>query len=219
MKAQIVSSWVLCFLFQSFAMAEPQLYPTGPSEDASYIRFVDTLDGNLEIRAGKDSRIELTQLNSSTPWQSVKANSPLSAGLYFKNQMQDVSVSVKPSEFVTVAAVQDVKAGLRVVEVREFSPDFSSLKVSFGFMNLVSNCSSASVRLAGKDVVIVNSVSYLAVARRMVNPVSLGVDVYCEDKRVGNTVNLNLRPGERWTLIAFPHGEEVGLMPVLDSFP
>ena len=68
-------------------------------------------------------------------------------------------------------------------------------------------------------MVIVDNVAYSSTVRRMVNPVSLSVDVFCGDKRVGESVNLNLRPGERWSLFAYPLGEGVGLTPVLDKLP
>lgn len=219
MIAKIISVLVLLFLGQTTHAAQPQLYPTGPSEDASYIRFLNALPDVLEVRSSNGSRIELTPNDSSNPWQAVKANAPLNADLSSNGRSQKVSIRVKPSEFVTVSVIQDIKNVWRVVEVREYSPDFSSLKVAFGLVNLIPDCPSASARLTGKSVVIVDNVAYSTLVRRMVNPVSLGVDVYCGDKRVGESVSLNLRSGERWSLFAYPLGEGVRLMPVLDKLP
>jgi len=199
--------------------SEPQLYPTGPSEDSSYLRFVNTLAGNLEIKQGKSIRVDLTAKNGGTAWQAVKANSPLPATLSFGGRVQEVVAQVKPSQFVTYAAVQDPKDGWRMVEVIDKSPDFSSLKAALALVNLMPDCPAASARLSGKNVVIVDQVGYAGVVRRMVNPVSLTVDVLCGEHQVGESVNLNLRPGERWSLIAYPAERGTGVTTLLDKLP
>lgn len=198
---------------------EPQLYPTGPSEDSSYLRFVNTLGSSLDIKQGNSLRTELTTKDGSTAWQAVKANTPLPATLSLGGRTLEVVAKVKPSEFVTYAAVQDPKDGWRMVEVVDKSPDFSSLKAALALVNLVPDCPSASARLSGKNVVIVDKVGYEGVSRRMVNPVSLIVDVFCGERQLGESLSLSLRPGERWSLIAYPTDRGTSVMYLLDKLP
>lgn len=200
--------------------AEPKLYPTGPAEDAAFIRFVDALEGPLEVRAGKDARIELTAESSSTTWQAVKARTPLAATLNHGGRGESVEVSVQPGEFVTVAAIPDGKAGWKAEIGRESPTDFSSFKVSLGLMNLAGNCANATVKVAGKEIAIVEDVTPKAMKRRQINPLALGVDLYCNGQRSGESVNLgSLRAGERWTLIVRPTSEGARLIPILDRMP
>ncbi len=221
MKKLLIGSLALGLLAQFHAQAdEPKLYPTGPAEDASFIRFVDALGDSLEVRAGKDARIELSADNSSTTWQAVKARALLAATLHHGGQSQTIEVSVQPGEFVTVAAIPDGKSGWKAELGRETPSDFSAFKVSIGLMNLAADCPSATIKLAGKDVAIVEDATPRAIKRRQINPVALGVDLYCQGQRVGEPVNLgSLRAGERWTVLVRPTSEGPRLMPILDRMP
>lgn len=202
------------------AHAEPKLYPTGPAEDAAFVRFVNGLEGTLEIHAGKDARIALSSQNNSTSWQAVKARTPLAANLIHGGQSQAIEVSVQPSEFVTIAAIADGQAGWKVELGRETPSDFSALKVSLGLMNLAADCPSATIKLAGKDIGIVEDVAMRTIKRRQINPVALSVDLYCQGQRVGESVDLgSLRAGERWTLLVRPTRSGPRLMPILDRMP
>ncbi|MGK0673788.1 MAG: alginate O-acetyltransferase AlgF [Halothiobacillaceae bacterium] len=219
MKKFLGGLLALGLLAQLVAHAEPKLYPTGPAEDAAFVRFVNALDGPLEVRAGKDARIELTA-ESSTRWQAVKARTPLEATLGFGGKNEAVSVSVQPSEFVTVAAIPEGAAGWKVELGRESPTDFSAFKVSLGLLNLAADCPSATLKLTGKDVAIVEDVAPRTIKRRQINPVALSVELYCQGKRTGTPIDLgSLRAGERWTLLARPTREGTRIMPILDRMP
>ncbi|MFZ5513119.1 MAG: alginate O-acetyltransferase AlgF [Pseudomonadota bacterium] len=220
MKKFLTGSLALGLLAQFPVHAEPKLYPTGPAEDAAFIRFVDAVGGPLEVRAGKDARIELSAENSSTSWQAVKARAPLGATLSHGGKSEAVEVSVQPSEFVTVAAIPDGASGWKVELGRESPTDFSAFKVSLGLLNLATDCPSATIKLTGKDVAIVEDVAPRAIKRRQINPVALGVDLYCQGRRTGTPTELgSLRAGERWTLLVRPTREGPRIMPILDRMP
>lgn len=220
MKKLLTGSLALGLLTLSPAHAEPKLYPTGPAEDAAFVRFVDALGGPLEVRAGKDARLELSAENSSTSWQAVKARAPLKATLSHGGKSEAVEVSVQPGEFVTVAAIPDGASGWRVELGRESPNDFSAFKVSLGLLNLSADCPSATIKLTGKDVAIVEDVATRAIKRRQINPVALGVDLYCQGRRTGSPFDLgSLRAGERWTLLVRPTRKGTRIMPILDRMP
>jgi hypothetical protein len=217
---------ILCGLFLSLVAlvpvwaAEPRLYPTGPAEDAAFIRFVNALGAPVEIRAGKDAQIRLDADNSSTAWQAVKARLPLKADLIHAGRSQVVEVSVQPSEFLTVAILPDRKGGWKTELGRESPSDFSAFKVSLGLMNLAEDCVNAAIKVAGKDVIIVEGVKPSEMKRRQINPLPLSVDLYCGDQRIGDAVQLgSLRAGDRWTLLVHPNKAGARLMPILDRMP
>lgn len=204
----------------SVLAAEPALYPTGPAEDASFIRFVNTLANPLEVLSGKDARVQLDVDNSNTAWQAVKARTPLKATLVHGGQSHPVQVTVQPSEFVTIAAIPDGQGGWKVGIGKESPSDFSAFKVSLGLMNLSDHCGKATIKLAGKDVEIIADVAPEAIKRRQINPVNLAVDLYCDGQRSGDSVDLGgLRAGERWTLLVHPSKQGSQLMAIPDRMP
>ncbi|MGC8854256.1 MAG: hypothetical protein ACP5OY_04995 [Halothiobacillaceae bacterium] len=210
----------LILLGPAVALAAPQLYETGPAEDAAFVRFVDALPSPVTIRSGKGAAIGLTPSDPSTPWQAVKARTPLRAQLEYNGKQQQVEVTANPGEFVTLAALADGQEGWTIGMGREKAGDFSAHKVALGLMNLTPSCSPASIKLAGKDLGIIEGVAPNTAQRRMINPLSLAVDLYCGTARVAEGVNLGtLRPGERWTLLITPEASKVKLLPVLDRLP
>ena len=91
-------------------MAAPQLYDTGPAEDASIVRFVAAVPGVVEVATGRNATLSLDPQNASTTWQPVRARVALKATLLHAGG-KDVEVTVQPSEFVTLAAIPTEKAG------------------------------------------------------------------------------------------------------------
>jgi alginate O-acetyltransferase complex protein AlgF len=201
-------------------LAAPQLYETGPAEDAAFVRFVAAVPGSVDVAAGRNARLSLDPQNASTSWQPVRAKVALKAALNYAGGKQDVEVTVQPSEFVTLAVVPDEKGGWQVGIGREKPQDFSSHRVSLGLLNMSKGCTDATLKLAGKDVVIINKAQAAQVERRMINPASLGVDLFCNGKKAKEAVDLgNLRAGSRWTLLVVSEGKGWRLMPVLDRMP
>ncbi|MDP3131912.1 MAG: cell division protein FtsQ [Burkholderiaceae bacterium] len=213
-------SGLLAAALPSAGLAAPQLYDTGPAEDASFVRFVAAVPGAVEVAVGRNARLPLDSQNVATTWQPVRAKVALKATLHYAGGKQDAEVTVQPSEFVTLAVVPDEKGGWHVGVGREKPQDFSSHRVSLGLLNMAKGCNDAALKLAGKDVVIVSKAQIGQVERRMINPVSLAVDLFCNGQKAQEAVDLgNLRAGSRWTLLVLPEGKGWRLMPVLDRMP
>ena len=201
-------------------LAAPQLYETGPAEDASFVRFVAAVPGAVEVVVGRNARLPLDRQNASTSWQPVRARVALKATLQHAGGKKDVEVSVQPSEFVTLAAVPNGQGSWLVGVGREKPQDFSAHRVSLGLLNMAKGCADATLKLAGKDVVIVDKAQIGQVERRMINPVSLGVDLFCNGQKAQEAVDLgSLRAGSRWTLLVLQEAKSWRLMPVLDRMP
>lgn len=198
-------------------LTTPQLYATGPAEDASFVRFVTAVPGAVEVTVGGGAKLTLDPQNASTSWQSVRARVALKATWHYAGGKQDVAVSVQPSEFVTLAAVPNGKGGWLMGVGREKPQDFSAHRASLGLLNMSKDCIDATLKLAGQDVVIVNKTQIGQVERRMINPVSLGVDLFCNGEKAQGPIDLgSLRAGSRWTLLVLPEGKSWRLMPILD---
>lgn len=201
------------------AHAQTQLYETGPAEDAAFVRFISALPETLTIQAAGDSHLVLAPESPSTPWQAVRANTPLSATLHYDDRSERVDVKVQPGEFVTVAGVRQDDSWSADVG-RESPEDFSAFRVSIGLMNLAPDCSQASLRLAGSDVEIVAGVNHGDVHRRQINPVSLSAELFCDASPTGaETVLDSLRAGDRWTLVVHQGPAGPAILPVLDRMP
>lgn len=217
---RLLMAGLLAAALPATGLAAPQLYETGPAEDASFVRFVAAVPGAVEVVAGRNARLPLDPQNASTPWQAVRARVALKATLHHAGGKQDVEVTVQPSEFVTMAAIPNGQGGWQIGIGREKPQDFSAHRVSLGLLNLAKGCTDATLKLAGKDVVIVEKASVGQVERRMINPVSLGVDLFCNGQKAQEVVDLgSLRAGARWTLLVLPEGKGWRLMPVLDRMP
>lgn len=210
----------LAFVLPGAALAAPQLYETGPAEDAAFVRFVSAVPGAVEVVADGGARVALDPQNASTTWQPVKARVALKATLHHAGTKQDTQVSVQPSEFVTLAAVPGGKGGWQVAVGREKPQDFSAHRVSLGLLNFSETCTNAMLKLASKDVVIIDKAQTGQVERRMINPVALGVDLFCNGQKAQQAVDLgSLRAGSRWTLMVVPVAKGWQLQPVLDRMP
>lgn len=202
------------------ASATPQLYPTGPAEDSAFVRFVQALPDAVVVEAERGAKVTLTPEQRDTAWQAVAARTPLRATLRAMGRQESVSVTVQPGEFVTVAAVPDAGSGWRLVQGREKPTDFSALKVSLGVLNASARCPSASVKVAGRDTVVLANVSGTTVQRRQLNAVPLAVALWCGDRSAGQSVDLGvLRAGQRWTLLVVDEGASARLIPILDRMP
>lgn len=223
MNVSCLTGTLLFISLATSAAAAPQLYETGPAEDAAFVRFVDALPAPLTVHAGKGGQLILDPKGvdgASSAWQAVRARTPLKATLEYEGKRQEVELSVEPSEFVTVAALPKAGGGWQIRLGREKAGDFSAHKVALGLLNLDPGCPSASIKVAGKDLAIIEGVAFDGMQRRMLNPVSLSVDLYCAGERVAEAVALGaLRPGERWTLLVTPQGGTSRLLPMLDRLP
>lgn len=203
-------------------LAAPQLYETGPEKDAAFVRFFNVTKSIATISTSRGSAIKLdpeTPGTWSTSWASVKPQTPLRAKILYKGEEKAVEIVAEPGQFITIAILEGPH-GMSVRTVREKADEFSSHKVSLGLLNLDPKCSSASIKLAGKELGIVEDTPPDRIVRRMINPVHLAVDLYCDGQRTLENFNLNLaRPGERWTLLVAPEGNRARMQLVLDRLP
>jgi hypothetical protein len=185
--------------------AEFALYPTGPAEDAAFIRFVNASTVALEViaQAGQPPmRLETAQPVSL--FFPVQSSSPVQGFLVSGAQKLAMDLKIEPGEFATVVAVPD-STGIKQVAVREQPDDFNGLKASLAFFNVDASCAEASLRPAGRSADLFKSVPIDSLQRRSINPVSLSVQLVCANANVGPALDLGeLKAGERYSVLLVP---------------
>jgi hypothetical protein len=191
-------------LMGSTVAAEIALYPTGPSQDSAFVRFINGTDSNLSLTAGgTKARISLDTAQPTSQYFPVPSKGNITGDFSNSQTNSAISLNVKPGEFATVVALTNGNK-LKQVIIKEQPSDFNSLKSSLALFNLASsNCSQAGLVAVDRSVSIFEKVANGAVQRRLLNPVSLAVQLSCNGKTTGNILKLdNLKAGERYSIFA-----------------
>lgn len=201
------------------AHAEVQLYETGPSQDSSYLRFVNGSTQALEVEAsGSKVKLALQPSSPASDFQPVRARSEIKGALVQGSARQDVALSVLPGEFATVLGVTDGKGGLAVKVLREKPDSFNALKASIGFVSVDPSCATAGLKVAGRDVALFENASGELIARRMINPVALSVQLVCGGQAVGAPLDLGqLQAGQRYSVFVTPSAQGARLVYAKDN--
>ncbi|RKS21675.1 alginate O-acetyltransferase AlgF [Pseudomonas sp. WPR_5_2] len=198
--------------------AEFALYPTGPSEDAAFIRFVNASTAPLDViaQAGQPPmRLEAAQPVSL--FFPVQSSSAVKGTLVSGAQKLAMDLKIEPGEFATVVALPD-GAGIKQVAVREQPDDFNGLKASLAFFNVDAGCAEASLRPAGRTADLFKAVPVDSLQRRSINPVSLSVQLVCANANVGAPLDLGeLKAGERYSVLLVPSASGPRLLNATDT--
>lgn len=185
--------------------ADIKLYPTGPSEDSSFVRFVSGIPGPVEVTAaGSDAKVQLGATSPATGFFPIKANADIKGQFTRQGANSAISLKVKPGEFASVVALADGN-GITQTILREEPDDFNALRASVALYNADKACVNAGLQVAGRQVFLVEAVAPSAVKRRSINPVSVSVRLMCDGKPAGEELALGqLQAGERYTVFAVP---------------
>ncbi|MCX5539159.1 cell division protein FtsQ [Paraburkholderia sp. CNPSo 3076] len=212
LSAQLAVQLAVPFAIEPAMAADIPLYPTGPAEDSSFVRFVDGGSHPVDVTsAGSKARLTLDAENPASRFFPIAAGKPVAGTLTAGGAHQDVSATVKPGEFVSIVALDGVEKGARsqVVTIREKPDDFNALKASVGFYNLDAHCATPTLKVPGRDIVLLDGVAAGQSKRRQVNPVALSVQLACGGQPVGQPLNLGtLVAGQRYTVFLVPAGAQ-----------
>ncbi|MDF0734244.1 alginate O-acetyltransferase AlgF [Pseudomonas entomophila] len=196
--------------------AEIPLYPTGPSEDAAFLRFFNAGAAELRLSAGNGAGLSLPA-GSASDFLTVPAGKPIEGQLALAGQQQALKVSVAPGEFATVVGLPEAK-GLRLVTVREQPDDFNALKASLAFYSLDPSCAQPGLASAGKNVAIFKDVADGTAQRRSINPLKLSVQLTCAGAPSGAALDLGqLAAGQRYTVFLAPSAQGPRLFQARDN--
>ncbi|WJJ94302.1 alginate O-acetyltransferase AlgF [Neopusillimonas aromaticivorans] len=201
---------------------EIPLYETGPAEDSAFIRFVNGSNAPLNVKGGQaKNQMPLPVAKPVSDFLPVSANRPLKGDFVGANSSTPSETTVKAGEFVTVIALPDTGDALKISTIRETPDDFNALKASLAVYNLSSTCTQASIKVAGRDLELFKTVAAgTASERRMINPVKLDIQLYCNNVPVNEPVALGaLSAGTRYTIFLLPDATTSGtrIYPATDN--
>lgn len=198
--------------------ADIPLYPTGPAEDAAFIRFVNGSTEPMQVIAQKGQPpLKLDAAKPVSLFYPVTASSTIKGTLVSGQKQLELAVKAAPGEFATVVALPDGK-GLRQITVHDVPDDFNGLKASLGFFNLDSSCVDARLRPAGRNADLFKGVTQGNLQRRSINPVKLAVQLVCANANVGPVLDLGeLKAGERYSVLLLPTAAGPRLLAATDS--
>jgi hypothetical protein len=203
------ASLALCMAGCAFSAlssaADIPLYPTGPSADSSFVRFINGTDAALELTAaGSQAKVQLDAKTPATVFYPVRAKSDIKGQFTQAQSKSAIATTVKAGEFVSVIALAD-GATFKHVTIGEEPDDFNALKVSLAFYNVSAKCANAGLQVVGRNVMLFEKLGVNALTRRMINPVKISVQLLCGDQTVGAPLELGeLTAGERYSVFAVP---------------
>jgi len=202
----------------SVMAAEIPLYPTGPAEDAAFIRFVNGGSEPLQVIAQKGQPpLTLEADQPVSPFYPVATRSSIKGTLASGKTQLPVEVKAQPGEFVTVVVLADAK-GIRQITVHDLPDDFNALRASLGLFNLDGSCADARLRPAGRNADLFKDVTKGHLQRRSINPVKLSVQLVCADASVGPALDLGeLKAGERYSVFLLPSSSGPRLLAATDT--
>jgi len=202
----------------SVMAADIPLYPTGPPEDAAFIRFVNGGTQLLLVRAHKGQQpLTLDTDKPVSPFYPVTTSGTIKGTLASGKQQLPIEMKAQPGEFVTVVAVPEVN-GMRQITVHDLPDDFNGLKASLGFFNLDARCTDARLRPAGRHADLFKGVTEGHLQRRSINPVKLSVQLVCANADVGPALDLGeLKAGERYSVFLLPSPAGPRLLAATDT--
>ncbi len=186
--------------------AEIALYPTGPAEDAAFLRFVNATGQPGDIRAeGAQAGITLPATLSATAFQTVPANQPVRGVLQTPAGPAALDLRVAPGEFASVVMAASPGAAPELIVLRETPDDFNAMRASLALVVADAGCAAAGLTVSGRDVAIFQDVAPGSVARRAINPVRLSVQARCAGQPAGQVLDLGeLAPGGRYSVVIAP---------------
>lgn len=173
---------IFFMLIGNSALAEPQLYETGPSEDATYVRFINATDKKIVVvTAKKSAKITLNAQAAGRASQffSIKSGLKVTANIQSGAKKTAVSVNGKPWEYITVVILKNRANKLTSRQIKESPTDFNAMRSSLAFFNLDESCTVGVMKGGSKQVTILKGVKSFSVKRRLVNPIKLSAAVGC----------------------------------------
>ncbi len=183
------------------ALADSPLYETGPSQDSSFVRFVNlaeekasVVNGNAKLSLGNAGEARVSR------YFPVKAGAKLAANVQAGNAKLNIELIAKPGEFLTVAVTAKGQQ-LESQILRESPTDFNAMRSSIALFNTDGSCASASLTGGAKNAAIFETIKIGAIERRLVNPVKLSAQVSCDGQAVAKPLDLGqLQAGERYSI-------------------
>lgn len=190
------------------ALADSPLYETGPAQDSSFVRFLNTTGGEIAIvaaRGGYRLVLPAEGVARVSKFHPAIAGRKLVASVQAGGRKLPVEVVAKPGEYVTVAVLAAGKGAPDIRLIRETPSDYSASRASISLANADPACAEASLSGGAQDVAIFEAVKPFDTRRRLVNPVKVSARLACAGRPEPQALDFGqLQPGERYSAFVIP---------------
>ncbi len=167
--------------------AQGQVYDPLPPPGSAYLRFVNALDGNLDVRPEflANQLVGATAASRVTAYFVVEkvAGRDLVIDMREANRAGRVTLRAEPGSFVTVVMEAAPDGGIVAVPIVD-QTDFNQTRARLAFYNATTACPSATLTLADSGAAVFQNVVPGTAKARSVNPVQANVVASC----AGDTV-------------------------------
>ncbi len=183
---------------------EMALYPTGPSQDSSFLRFVNGTEQSITLSSTGAKKMAMSINQPATSFYPIAANSMIKGNFSANSTSSNIAISVKPGEFATSIALTSA-SGLKQLVLREQPDDFNALKASIALYNTDTNCTNAGLNVVGRSVNLFEKVAAGNLQRRALNPVKISVQLLCNAQKTSAPLDLGLlQAGQRYSIFVLP---------------
>lgn len=167
------------------ALAQHQVYDPEPPRGSAYVRFINALPGEVEIRPDflplQRLGVEPSQRVGAYMVVENVAGRALNVDARVRGQTERTTLRVQPDSFVTVLISAALDGATRVSSLPE-EMNFNRARVRLGFYNGVAACTSAGLRIDPDGPPVFESVGAAAGRQRTVNAVRAAVRGTCGER-------------------------------------
>lgn len=199
-----IPSFFLCVSMAAPVMAELQLYPTGPKDVLSYVRFVNATDSSISVVSSSSSaKVELGTgaEGRASAFFPVKAGEKQSVTIMSGNRKITAAVVGKPWEYIVIAVMPKGGNQIETGLIKEEMGESNATKASLALFNLDARCSGATLQDGLKRATKFADIKPLAVQRYLVSPVKLTAGVVCGGQSESVVADIpQLQAGERYSV-------------------
>jgi len=167
----------------SVAAAQGQVYDPLPPPGSAYVRFMNSLDGDLEVRPEflPVQSLGSTSANRVTSYFVVDkvAGRDLAAEIRGMNRVGHATFRVEPGTFINVIVQAGPGRDIVAVPVSDRT-DFNQTRARLSFYNASPACPSATLMLADGGTAVFQNIAPGTAKARGVNPVETDVIASCD---------------------------------------
>ncbi|MCX8134009.1 MAG: alginate O-acetyltransferase AlgF [Roseococcus sp.] len=189
------------------ALAQGQVYEPAPPRGSAFVRFVNTLQGAVQLRPdflpAQGLGTEPSQrVGSYTVVENV-ANRTLRVEVSDGARRGQGAFRASPDSFVTVLIHRGADGNPALTALAE-ETDFNRARARLAFYNALPDCPAAALQLLPGGQTIFADVPALGTRARSVNPVTAEVRAVCGQRASTPVALLGLEAGGMYSVLAIP---------------
>ena len=192
------------------ALAQREVYDPEPPRGSAYVRFVNAMPAEVEIRSdfAPGQRIGTENARRAGAYVVVEkvANRRLAVEIRSGGRSATATVSPPADGFMTILVHPGADGAPQVAGIAE-EMNFNRARARLGFYNGVAGCSAASLRLHPDGPVIFTDVGPGQARNRSVNPVTADISATCMNRQAPPIKLEGLEAGQSHSVFLIARGD------------